>query len=114
MKLQTTQLLELKDPRDGFTDDEKQISKLLVENTIYSIYAKLPTSRMKAITALHFELGYPQELVAEMFGVTQEQVALDIQNIRKVLTGKPYRPHRTKKSIRLSDLMSICLTLAQP
>lgn len=101
-------------PPDGFTELEKELSKIVAANTVQSLYAKLPTSRMKAIVALHFELGYTEEEVAEMFGISQERLSVEITNIKKILTGKRFRPHMKPNSIRMADLISLCFSLAQP
>lgn len=101
-------------PPDGMTDVEKSLSKVLFENTVQTIYAKLPTSRMKAIVALHFELGYTQDEVAEMFGVTQPRVKVEINNIRKILAGKKFRPHRKHNTISIHELLSVCWSISQP
>ena len=111
MRSQRQGLLGIKNPPDGFTDEEETIKHLLFENTVHSIYAKLPTSRMKAIVALHCELGYTQEMVAKMFSVTQEQISQEIANVRKILKGKKYRPHKRKPVIEVKDLLNICLSL---
>lgn len=70
------------------------MEKLLADLTVQSLYAKLPTPRMKAIVALHFELGYSQELVAQMFGMKQPSLVDEIALIQRILLGKPYRPRR--------------------
>ena len=111
MRRQRQGLLGLNTPPDGFTEEERAIKHLLFENTVHSIYAKLPTSRMKAIVALHCELGYTQEMVARMFGVTQEQISQEIGNVKRILTGKRYRPHKRKPVIDVQDLLNICLAL---
>jgi len=107
-------VLGIAEPPDGFTPEEKVLLQLAGEHTVESIYAKLPTSRMKAVVAMHFELGYNQEMLARIFNVTQEQIALEIRNIQKVLLGKPYRPHKPKNVIRVEDLLSLCLNLMKP
>jgi len=93
----------LKTPSDGFTKDEKQIARLLTEETVRSLYMKLPNSRMKAITALHFELGYPQQLVADIFGVSQPQIALDIANIKRIIKGGTYQKHRKLVKVKIGE-----------
>lgn len=76
-------------PPDGYTSEEKQLERLLGEHSVSTLYAKLPTTRMKAIVALHFELGYKQELVAEIFGVSQSHISQEIKAIRQYFLGKP-------------------------
>lgn len=121
MRLQMNPLVGIQTPPDGFTDEEREISRLAAEHTIQSVYGKLPTARMKAIVALHFELGYNQELVADMLNVTQSQISREIDLVRKVLTGKPsrskhgraYTPRRPKQTIRVHDLLELCHLLVQ-
>jgi predicted DNA-binding protein YlxM (UPF0122 family) len=107
----TNELLGIRVPGDGFTEEEELIAKLMFENTIESIYSKLPTSRMKAIVALHFELGYKQDLVAQMFNISQARINQEIENIRKILIGKPFKARKEKVRIAVSDLISLCLQL---
>lgn len=111
MKRELSKRLGLKTPVDGLTEEEKQLADLIGNNVVETIYAKLPTARMKAVVALHFELGYDQETIGQMFGVRQEQIALDIRNIKKVLTGKSYHPHKPKVKLRVEDVMSMLMTL---
>jgi len=103
--------LEIQTPPDGFTQEESMIARLMYENTIQTVYAKLPTSRMKAIVAMHFELGYTQEMIAEIFAISQERINEEIGNIKKILMGKPFRARREKPQIAIKDLISICMQL---
>ena len=96
-------------PPDGFTVEEQQIIETI---TVDHIYKKLPTSRMKAIVAMHFELGYPQEWVADIFKVSQEQIALDIRNIREILLGRKVHEPRGNNFETASFLLLITKTLA--
>ena len=96
-------------PPDGFTPEEEQIVATI---TVDHIYKKLPTSRMKAIVAMHFELGYPQEWVADIFNVTQEQIALDIRNIREILLGRKVHEPRANNFETNSFLFLVTKTLA--
>jgi len=115
MKYRVSKLIGIQPPTDGFNEMEEQLAKVLAENTIQTLYAKLPTNRMKAIVALHFELGYPQELVADMFGVGQDQIAQDVRMVRKVMLGHKYQKHRgtgynqKPKTISLPDLFRVIL-----
>jgi hypothetical protein len=94
MNYKLARVAGIKSPIDGYTLEERVLEKLLTESTIRSLYAKLPTFRMKAIVALHFELGYPQELVADMMGVAQPSLVDEIALIQQVLLGKIYRPRK--------------------
>jgi len=114
MVRQTSQLMGIKVPPDGFTQEEEVLAKLIYENTIQSIYAKLPTSRMKAIVAMHFELGYTQEMIGEIFNISQERINEEISNIRKILLGKPFKARKEKVKISVSDLLRLCMTLQRP
>lgn len=93
----------LKTPPDGFTKEEKALSRLLTEETVETLYSKLPNSRMKAILALHFELGYTQETVARIFGVSQSQISLDIKNIQRIIKGGTYQKHTKVVRVRIGD-----------
>jgi len=107
-------LTGVQSPPDGLTEEEKEIEKLLGVMTVENLYAKLPTSRMKAIVALHFELGYPQEVVADIFGVSQPRIAEEIANIKKVFLGRKFRPHKPKTKISVDQLLKLCLMLQEP
>ena len=108
------QLLGINEPPDGFTDEEKVLVRLMGEHTIESLYGKLPTSRMKAIVALHFELGYSQELIGRMFRISQERVNQEVDNVRKILMGQKFKPHKEKVTISVPDLIKLCHTLLKP
>lgn len=113
MKRTIAKRLGFRTPPDGYTEEEKILQDLICERVVDELYGKMPTSRMKAILAMHFELGYDQETLGKVFGVTQEQVALDIANIRKLLLGKPYKPHKRKQSIKKEDLIKMMISLAE-
>jgi hypothetical protein len=112
MKRELSKRLGIKIPNDEVTPEEKELVDILCNNVIEEIYCKLPTDRMKAITAMHFELGYDQETLGKMFKVKQEQIALDIRNIKKVLLGKPYRPHKRKKQLTLDQVLTLIASVA--
>lgn len=107
MKHRVSKILEFKTPTDGLTEEEKKIEKVLGDATIQLLYSKLPTSRMKAITALHFELGYKQEVIAEMFGISQPAIVQECNIIRAILTGKKHRPHAVAMKLSVEDLLAI-------
>lgn len=122
MRLPTNQVLGIKTPPDGFTDMEKALIEALGDHSVESLYAKLPTSRMKFIVAAHFELGYDQEVLARILGITQEMVHWEIDLIRKVLknepsrsrTGAPYKPRRTKEKVDVEDILAMMVILTKP
>lgn len=95
-------------------DLSKQLKSAIEEEALKTLYGKLPTSRMKFVVAAHFELGYSQELIADILGIKQPSLQDEIQHIKRVLTGKPYKPHKYKGTIKLEDLMKMCLLLKQP
>lgn len=99
-------VLGITEPEDGFTNEEKMIARLLFQNTVETIYAKLPTNRMRFIVAAHFELGYPQELVAKILGIGQNRVNEEIQMIRMVLNGRKFKP-RLKEKVELGKIIKL-------
>ena len=114
MTPKTNKILGINPPPDGFNEEEDKIAKLVYEHTVESLYAKIPTARMKAIVAMHFELGYTQETVARVFGISQARVNEEIGNIRKVLMGKPFRPRKEKVRFKAEDLISYCYNVVKP
>lgn len=98
-------------PSDGYTDEEKLLQRVITEESLKTLYGKLPTNRMKFIVAAHFELGYSQEMIAEMLGIKQPSLQDEIQHIKRVLKGNPYKPYKRKKVIKLEDLMKYCLLM---
>ena len=107
------QVVGLKQPLDGFTSEEEHLYTLLTDNTIASLYAKLPTSRMKFIVAAHFELGYPQSLIAEILGISQPTLVDQIELIKQILKGKIYKPKKEKVHIKHEDLFKVLMLLQQ-
>lgn len=106
-------ILGFKYPPDGYTDEEKQISKIIGDLTLTEIYKKLPTSRMKALVALHYDCGYPQELIGTIFDISQERVVEELGNIRKIFLGKSFRPHKPKTKISVDQLLKVCMMLGE-
>lgn len=105
-------------PADGLTDEEKEIERLVGSHAVENLYAKLPTSRMKAIVAMHFELGYPQEVVASVFGVDQSRIAQEIKIIKSIFLGtgtNKYNPYKKRKpkEITVPDLIQLLLMLQE-
>jgi hypothetical protein len=107
MNLRTLKRAGINEPPDGFTELEKEIAKVLVSNTVSSIYNRLPTDRMKFIVASHFELGYTQDTVAEILGVTQPTLVDEINLIRRVILGRPHRPKRRKYKVTKEDVIKL-------
>lgn len=103
-------------PSDGLTKDEKEIQRLIGGMAIESLYAKLPTSRMKAIVAMHFELGYSQEIIASVFGVDQSRIGHEIRIIKKIFLDKgteKYNPYKAKKpkEVTIPELIRMLMML---
>lgn len=116
MKVKMNKILGLHIPSDGLTNDEKEIAHLLSINTINNLYGKLPTSRMKAIVAMYFELGYSQEAVAEVFKVNRSRIAQEIDLIKKIFLDKPtapYNPYRKKKKrvVTLPEVLDLLMMI---
>lgn len=111
MNYKSIRRVGIKEPPDGFNELEEKLAYLLAENTIQSLYSKLPTNRMKFIVAAHFELGYTQEMVANMLGIRQPSLVDEINLIRRVLLGKPYRPQRKKAKVKVSDVIKMLMYL---
>lgn len=114
MKYKAGSVIGIHTPIDGFTEEEKLLKRVIEEESLKTLYAKLPTSRMKFVVAAHYELGYPQELVAEILGIKQPSLQDEIQHIRRVLRGDPYKPKKKKAVVKIEDLMKLCLLLRQP
>lgn len=78
---------------------------------------------MKFIVAAHYELGYTQEMLAEILGVTQASISLELKTIRDVFMGrsrrskhgKPYKPkdYRVRNVIKTEDLLHAFLILSR-
>jgi DNA-directed RNA polymerase specialized sigma24 family protein len=112
----------MNEPQDGFTREEKMLIQRLTEESLWQIYAKMPTSRMKAITVMHFEAGYNQETIARIFGVSQEWVSQELKLIKRLMlgqpdprsrTGKPYKPLARKEEIDPTALIRALWILSQ-
>ena len=114
MKYNVTGVLGLTEPPDGYTPEEKELIRLLGDATIQALYAKLPTSRMKFIVAAYFELGYSQDIIAEILGIAQSTLAEEVELIRKIVLGKPYHPYRKKGTIKVEDIFKLMMCLKQP
>jgi predicted DNA-binding protein YlxM (UPF0122 family) len=106
-------VIGLKRPIDGYTREEIYLQRLLVYSTIDSLYRKLPTNRMKSIVAMHFELGYPQQIVAQIFDITQQTLADEIEVIKKILLNAGKRtPKKPKKPLSAQQVERILEMLA--
>lgn len=111
-----SKIIGFRTPSDGLTPEEKEIERLVGGQAVENLYAKLPTSRMKAIVAMHFELGYPQEVIASVFAVDQSRVAHEIRIIKKIFLNKgteKYNPYKPKKEklLGVDDLIRILMML---
>lgn len=111
MNYRLARVVGIQSPPDGYTVEEKEIEKLVVEETIHSLYQKLPTNRMRFIVASHFELGYPQDIVATILGITQPALVDEIALIQRILLGKPYKPKKKGKTVKLEDVMKLLMHL---
>ena len=83
----------------------------MTDLTVESLYQKLPTNRMKFIVAAHFELGYPQDLVAQMLNITQPSLSDEINLIQRVLRGKEYKPRKKDARVKIEDVLKMILYL---
>lgn len=101
-------------PDDGYTPEEDRIIHLLVKNSIEQLYSKFPTARMKFIVAAYYELGYPQETIASMLGISQPTLLDELRLIKRILLGKPYSPRVKKVEVRIEDVFTVLLYLAAP
>ncbi len=110
MNYKTLRRVGIQVPNDA-TVEELELASVLANNTIQSLYAKLPTPRMKFIVAAHFELGHTQTEVSEMLGITQPALKDEINLIQRVLLGKPYQPRKKKATVRIEDVMKMLLYL---
>ena len=117
MRAQISKIVGINTPSDGFTAEEQQLSRLIGEQAVATLYHKLPTSRMKALVAMHHELGYKQELLAEIFGVSQERINQELMLIRKYFLQKPdrsvhnrpYVPREKPPTIKIADLLRVVM-----
>lgn len=112
MKYNLARSIGLKEPPDGYTPEEVELEVLIANNTIETLYAKLPTSRMKFIVAAHFELGYPQEVVAEILGIKQPTLFEEIELIKMVLNGYKYKPRKFKDEVSTEDVLAVIASMA--
>ena len=100
-------------PHDA-DDNTKLLGSLITDESVRMLYNKLPTSRMKFVVAAHFELGYSQQMIADILGITQPSLQDEIKHIKRVLLGQPYKPRKHKGTIKLEELMKMMRLLAQP
>lgn len=114
MKYKLSKVLGFQEPSDGLSDLEKQLQVLIINSTVQTLYAKLPTARMKFIVAAHFELGYTQDMLAEMLGVRQETLKEEIELIKMVVLGYKYKPRKFKDNLTPADVLHILTTLVLP
>jgi hypothetical protein len=97
----------LKQPLDGYTPEERWLERLLAKNTIETLYAKLPTERMKFIVAARFELDYTEQMIASILGVSQPSLRDEIDIIRGVFLGRNHQPMKSKERKRIEDVIKI-------
>lgn len=64
-------------PTDGFTKMEQTFLKQLV----VQMYRIIKNPEDKFIMLAHYELGYPQEVIADMLGKSQVMVSTRIKKI---------------------------------
>ena len=112
MNYKTIRRMGIQEPPDGYTVEEQALAQILAENTLQTLYSKLPTPRMKFIVAAHFELGHSQVAVAEMLGVSQPALKDEINLIQRVLLGKPYQTRKKKSVVRVEDLMKLLMYMS--
>lgn len=110
MKYRMSKALGLNTPPDGFTPEEVEIEAIIARETIESLYKKLPTYRMKFIVATHFDLGWPQELLADILGIKQPTLKEEIELIKMVILGYKYKPRKFKDQVTLENVLNM-LTL---
>ncbi len=116
MKAKMSKIIGFRTPEDGLTPEEKQIELLVGTMAVENLYAKLPTSRMKAIVAMHFELGYPQQVIAAVFNVDQSRIAHEIRIIKKIFLNKdtekynPFKP-RKPKALSVPEVIKMLMML---
>lgn len=106
MKREISKRMGLRMPPDA-TPEEFEFADLLPDLVFDSIYGRLPTDRMRALVAMHFELGYDQVSLAKLWGVSQPAIAYEIEIIRQILKGKKHKPQKRKKGIDTNDLLKL-------
>ncbi len=114
MKYSASAAIGIGTPSDGFDDTEKTLKSVIEVESLKLLYSKLPTSRMKFVVAAHYELGYSQEIVADILGIKQPSLQDEIVHIRRVLKGQPYKPHKHKGMVKLEDVMRMISLLKLP
>lgn len=72
-------------PSDGFDKMEQAFLKQMV----IDMYKSIQNTEDKFIMIAHYELGYPQDVVAEMLGKSQVMVSTRIQKIITYLRNTP-------------------------
>jgi len=110
------------EPPDGFTDEERVITRIISEDTVDTIYKKLPTTRMKAVAAM-LENGYPLDVIASIFDVSRPRISQEIKTIKLILGGKKQRTYNWKieaptryassKKLGVADVLSILHSLIE-
>jgi DNA-directed RNA polymerase specialized sigma subunit len=72
-------------PADGFD----KMEQVFLRQTIIRMYRVVKSSRDKFILIAIHEMGYPQEAVAEMLGISQVTICNRLQKIRQFLKLQP-------------------------
>lgn len=114
MKYKFSAVIGMGTPTDGLDDTEKELQRVIQEESLKTLYAKLPTSRMKFVVAAHYDLGMSQQLVADILGITQPSLQDEINHIRRVLSGQSYKPHKHKGTVRMEDVFKALMYLKLP
>lgn len=114
MKYKFSAVIGMGTPSDGLDDTEKELQRVIQEESLKTLYSKLPTSRMKFVVAAHFDLGMSQQLVADILGIQQPSLQDEINHIKRVLSGKPYKPHKHKGTVKIEDVMKAIMYMAKP
>lgn len=66
-------------------NDVTKTEKAIISVGAARIYKKLPSDRLRVVTALVFELGYNECDVASIYGVDQSAISLDVRKIKNLL-----------------------------
>lgn len=77
--------LPVQEPTDGFDPMEKAFLRQMV----IDIYKILPNPEDKFIMLAIHDMGYPQEVVAEMLNTSQVTISIRIKSIKSFLRKHP-------------------------
>lgn len=104
----------IQDPTDGYSEEEKILKSVIEQESLKSLYKKLPTNRMRFVVAAHFDLGMSQELIADILGIKQPSLQDEIAHIRKVLSGQSYKPYKSRGVVKIEDVMKALMYMKLP